>query len=94
MVAIAAQIESLSEFHWPGYYLTAHSSLLLLLVIIVFNERWADITRETASQNLLKFKDRLLQNLKMPSVPHYVSFYAGADLTDRQFNTHSCVVSP
>ena len=80
MVAVAAQIESLSEFHWPGYYLTAHSSILLLLVIIVFNERWVDVTRETANQ--MKFKDRLVKNLKMPSVPHYVSFNdnAGIDL--------------
>ena len=71
VVAVAAQIKWLSEFHWPGYYLTVHSFLLLLLVIFVFNERWTDVTRETTKQ--IKIKDKILQNLRKPSVPHYVS---------------------
>ncbi len=74
MVAIAAQIPSISDFHWPGYYMSMHSFLLLVLVIVVFDERWMDATRRIKNNiNNISIKVRILKEFRNPALPHYVS---------------------
>ncbi len=83
MVAIAAQIPSISDFHWPGYYMSMHSFVLLALVIIVFDEKWIDVTRriKNNNNNNIGIKLKILKEFRNPALPYYVSYLDTSLLT-------------
>ncbi len=72
IVAIAAQVSFVSEFHWPGYYISVHSFILIVFVLLTFNEEWYDIGR--ANKETSSIKQKLLADIKNPAIPHYVSY--------------------
>ena len=65
--ALGMHIPSISKFHWPGYYICFHALLLLVLVLLVFSDRWNDIVRTKGEKATTCLKKKL-------PIPYYVSF--------------------
>ena len=55
-----------SKFRWPGYYISFHSFIQIVTVLLLFSDKWNDIVR-TKSIKLSK------DFCKDPVIPHHVS---------------------
>ena len=73
---IASNIPSLDQFRWPGYYLVGHSLFLLVLVMLLFDEKWDDINRRDSYRNERKRTTGIGSCCKIqkPAIPIYVSY--------------------
>ena len=52
VAAVVAQIPSIDQFRWPGYFMLVHAMVLAVTTLLGFREKNEDIRREGGSIKL------------------------------------------
>ena len=52
IAAIVAQIPSIDQFRWPGYFILLHAVVLGVVTVLGFREKKEDLCRESRSIRL------------------------------------------